>query len=301
MSEEEQLALLATDGDACQASHPDWGRGLCWWAFKKRSGRKPYKKPTMLKKDPRAAWLSGPFSKRVCCALSQNGAFCVYKVEEGGSAGAFRISALYRRWYRPMLLYARSLTGDLAAAEDLVQNAFAKALLSYRAGGSARAWLATVLRNEFLSQKRRKMYAVPLQEAEVAAVPGAIRWKDFWFRSSSARCMKWCRVTRGLSGDHCPECCAGPSDAEIAALRGISTGKCAPAASPGAGQAETDAEGGRAMSERESWEKSWRPRAGTAQRRGRSQWKPLQGETETELNKALPKRQRNAPELRSGF
>ena len=46
-------------------------------------------------------------------------------------------SALYRRWYRPMLLYARSLTGDLAAAEDLVQNAFAKALLSYRAGDGA--------------------------------------------------------------------------------------------------------------------------------------------------------------------
>ena len=83
-------------------------------------------------------------------------------------------SALYRRWYRPMLLYARSLTGDLATAEDLVQNAFAKALLSYRAGGSVRAWLATVLRNEFLSQKKReKMYAVPLQEAEVAAVPGS--------------------------------------------------------------------------------------------------------------------------------
>ena len=61
-------------------------------------------------------------------------------------------SALYRRWYRPMLLYARSLTGDLAAAEDLVQNAFAKALLSYRAGGSVRAWLATVLRNECLSR-----------------------------------------------------------------------------------------------------------------------------------------------------
>ena len=48
-------------------------------------------------------------------------------------------SALYRRWYRPMLLYARSLTGDLAAAEDLVQSAFAKALLAYRAGGSVRS------------------------------------------------------------------------------------------------------------------------------------------------------------------
>ena len=48
-------------------------------------------------------------------------------------------SALYRRWYRPMLLYALSLTGDPVAAEDLVKSVFAKALLAYRAGGSVRS------------------------------------------------------------------------------------------------------------------------------------------------------------------
>ena len=65
-------------------------------------------------------------------------------------------SALYRQWYRPLLLYAFSLTGEQAAAEDLVQSAFAKALLSYRSGGSIQAWLMRVLRNEFISQKRKK-------------------------------------------------------------------------------------------------------------------------------------------------
>ena len=69
-------------------------------------------------------------------------------------------SALYRRWYRPLLLYAFSLTGEQAAAEDLVQSAFAKALLSYRSGGSIQAWLMRVLRNEFISQKRKTKYEV---------------------------------------------------------------------------------------------------------------------------------------------
>ena len=69
-------------------------------------------------------------------------------------------SALYRRWYRPLLLYAFSLTGEQAAAEDLVQSAFAKALLSYRSGGSIQAWLMRVLRNEFISQQRKTKYEV---------------------------------------------------------------------------------------------------------------------------------------------
>ena len=37
-----------------------------------------------------------------------------------------------------------------------MQSAFAKALLSYRSGGSIQAWLMRVLRNEFISQKRKK-------------------------------------------------------------------------------------------------------------------------------------------------
>lgn len=69
-------------------------------------------------------------------------------------------SALYRRWRAPLTLYAFSLTGEQAAAEDLVQSAFVKALLSYRGGGSIQAWLMRVLRNEWISQKRKTKYEV---------------------------------------------------------------------------------------------------------------------------------------------
>lgn len=65
-------------------------------------------------------------------------------------------SLLYQQLYRPMLLYAFSFTKDLHAAEDLVQSAFLKALLSYNGAlGSLRFWLMRVLRNEFISQWRR--------------------------------------------------------------------------------------------------------------------------------------------------
>ena len=133
-------------------------------------------------------------------------------------------SALYRRWYRPMLLYTRSLTGDLAAAEDLVQNAFAKALLSYRAGGSVRAWLATVLRNEFLSQKRReKMYAVPLQEAEVAAVPGSDPLEGLLVQEQQRQVYEAVLAFPEAYRETIVQSAVlGLSDAEIAALRGIS-------------------------------------------------------------------------------
>ena len=133
-------------------------------------------------------------------------------------------SALYRRWYRPMLLYARSLTGDLAAAEDLAQNAFAKALLSYRAGGSVRAWLATVLRNEFLSQKRReKLYAVPLQEAEVAAVPGSDPLEGLLVQEQQRQVYEAVlALPEAYRETIVQSAVLGLSDAEIAALRGIS-------------------------------------------------------------------------------
>ena len=41
-----------------------------------------------------------------------------------------------------------------------MQSAFVKALLSYRGGGSIQAWLMRVLRNEFISQKRKTKYEV---------------------------------------------------------------------------------------------------------------------------------------------
>ncbi len=78
----------------------------------------------------------------------------------------------YRQWYRPVLIYACTLTGDRAAAEDLVQSAFLKALLSYWGDrGELRFWLMRVLRNEWISHCRKN---APLVPDELPEVPGGV-------------------------------------------------------------------------------------------------------------------------------
>ncbi len=72
------------------------------------------------------------------------------------------------------LLYrvALRLTGDPAAAEDLVQDTILKALRgwhSFRPGSNARAWLVTILRNQFINGWR-KVRRAP-QQVDVEAVP----------------------------------------------------------------------------------------------------------------------------------
>jgi len=55
-------------------------------------------------------------------------------------------------------VFARSLSGKRDVADDLVQEALAKAWRSRRAfipGSNLKAWLFTILRNEYCSQKRR--------------------------------------------------------------------------------------------------------------------------------------------------
>ena len=54
--------------------------------------------------------------------------------------------------------YARSLTRDTVAADDLVQECVARALAKlhlWRAGTDMRAWLFTILHNQYVSQLRR--------------------------------------------------------------------------------------------------------------------------------------------------
>lgn len=62
----------------------------------------------------------------------------------------------YEIYYQPLLLYAISLTKNIADAEDIVANTFVKALLSFKKG-NLEAWLYTVLKNEFYQfYKKRK-------------------------------------------------------------------------------------------------------------------------------------------------
>ena len=60
----------------------------------------------------------------------------------------------------PLRRYARSLTRDESQAEDLVQDALVRAYErrgSFRAGGSLRAWLISILHNTFIDERRRSL------------------------------------------------------------------------------------------------------------------------------------------------
>lgn len=69
-----------------------------------------------------------------------------------------------------MRAFARSLCGDPSQADDLAQDALAKALKnrdSYQMGTNMKAWLFMILRNQFYSEKRRSWRATSL-DPEVA-------------------------------------------------------------------------------------------------------------------------------------
>ena len=63
----------------------------------------------------------------------------------------------YQQHYRSLFLFALSLTKKKEDAEDLVANAFLKAILCFEEG-NFKAWIYTVIRNEFINQfhKRKK-------------------------------------------------------------------------------------------------------------------------------------------------
>lgn len=69
--------------------------------------------------------------------------------------------ATYEKYYRPLYLYALSLCKSPADADDLVQNTFLKALLSYEEGGSIRYWLTKVLQNEYYNLCRQRKRLLP--------------------------------------------------------------------------------------------------------------------------------------------
>ena len=68
------------------------------------------------------------------------------------------IEQLYSRYYEPLMIIACSYTHDRQTAEDLVQNAFLKAILSYKPSGSFLSWANRVIRNDFLNSILAEKY-----------------------------------------------------------------------------------------------------------------------------------------------
>lgn len=74
---------------------------------------------------------------------------------------------IYETYYIALYLYALSLSGNRHDAEDLLQETFVKAFLSYEGGRSIKYWLITVLRNEFYTvQRKRKREVLEEQIAD---------------------------------------------------------------------------------------------------------------------------------------
>ncbi len=89
----------------------------------------------------------------------------------------------------PMRAFAISLTRNMAAADDLVQDTIVKAWTNidkFQAGTNMQAWLFTILRNTFYSDRRKHRREVPDPEGahaaslfELPAHDGRLAFNDF--------------------------------------------------------------------------------------------------------------------------
>ena len=69
------------------------------------------------------------------------------------------VEELFKKYYNDALLYTLSLSKNRAVAEDIVSNAFYKALIKIdeeRDGEYFKSWLFTVCRNEYFTFCRKK-------------------------------------------------------------------------------------------------------------------------------------------------
>ena len=95
--------------------------------------------------------------------------------------------------------FSRSLCGDRELADDLAQEALAKAWQSrdtFRAGSNLKAWLFTILRNQFYSDRRRAWRQAPWDESAAERVPVA-RGEQTW----AVQLSDTARALRGLPAE----------------------------------------------------------------------------------------------------
>jgi RNA polymerase sigma-70 factor (ECF subfamily) len=90
--------------------------------------------------------------------------------------------------------FARSLTGNYEAADDLVQETLVKAWQSrdtFELGTNLKAWLFTILRNQFYSDRRRAWRQAPWDQDAAERMPGTSQDQN-WAAdlSDTARALK---------------------------------------------------------------------------------------------------------------
>lgn len=73
------------------------------------------------------------------------------------------VEAYYIAHYKALLFYALSFTHNREDAEDLVSNAFVKAMLSFE-DGNFMAWIYKVIQNEFYNLHRKKKRFVQTED-----------------------------------------------------------------------------------------------------------------------------------------
>ena len=84
--------------------------------------------------------------------------------------------------------YARALTRDASAADDLVQDCLARALDKvdlYKPGTNLRAWLFTILHNQHVNLVRRGMregVSIPVDEAAASLTTAPVQTKSLQLR-----------------------------------------------------------------------------------------------------------------------
>ncbi len=99
-----------------------------------------------------------------------------------------------------MRAFARSLTGDADRADDLVQDALLRAIRAktqFTPGTHLRAWVFTILRNQWVSQMRRRRLFGPSLDDEDAPEIGLPAGQDDAMRLADLR-----RALQKLSAEH---------------------------------------------------------------------------------------------------
>jgi RNA polymerase sigma-70 factor, ECF subfamily len=96
----------------------------------------------------------------------------------------------------PMRRYARALTRNETAAEDLVHEALVRAYekrSTFRLGGNLRSWLLSILHNTFIDGQRR-------QKAEERRVSETAESADSWLPASQDNAIRLQQIKQAFPG-----------------------------------------------------------------------------------------------------